>query len=95
MVLCKVTGTLVSTHKSEQLRAAKLLIVQRVDLQRRPVGAGEMLALDPHFDAGVGDVVLVAKEGAVAAQLMKAGGAAGGVPANVIVLGVVDDWAIR
>jgi len=35
------------------------------------------------------DVVIVAKEGSVVKQLMRAGE----VPANVIILGVVDDWS--
>lgn len=97
MFLCKVTGTVVSTRKSERFRPAKLLIVHRVDSEGALVGARDMLALDPKFDAGVGDYVLVAKEGAVVAQLMDGGEeeAPGGTPANVIIIAVVDDWALR
>ncbi len=96
MVLCKVTGTVVSTQKSEPFRRAKMLIVHRVDTSGGLVGSRDMLALDPKFDAGVGDFVLVAKEGAVVAQLMDGGDedAAGGTPANVIIIAVVDDWAL-
>ena len=47
-----------------------------------------MLAIDPGYGAGTGDVVLVAREGAVVRQLMNKDA----VPANVIILGVVDDW---
>lgn len=97
MFLCKVTGTVVSTRKSERFRPAKLLIVHRVDAEGVLVGARDMLALDPKFDAGVGDYVLVAKEGAVVAQLMDGGDeeAPGGTPANVIIIAVVDDWALK
>ena len=97
MFLCKVTGTVVSTRKSERFRAAKLLIVHRIDAEGTLVGSRDMLALDPKFDAGVGDIVMVAKEGAVVAQLMDdaAKGAPGGTPANVIIIGVVDDWALE
>lgn len=95
MFLCRVTGTVVSTHKSAHFRSAKLLIVQRVDAHGDLVGADDQLALDPRFDAGVGDVVLVAKEGAVVAQLMGDSDLPGGVPANVIILGVVDDWTVE
>ncbi len=96
MFLCKVTGTVVSTRKSERFRPAKLLIVHRVDTEGDLVGARDMLALDPKFDAGVGDYVLVAKEGAVVAQLMDGGDeeAPDGTPANVIIIGVVDDWSL-
>jgi microcompartment protein CcmK/EutM len=97
MFLCKVTGTVVSTRKSERFRPAKLLIVHRVDSEGQLVGSRDMLALDPKFDAGVGDYVLVAKEGAVVAQLMDdaAKGAPEATPANVIITAVVDDWALE
>lgn len=96
MFLCKVTGTVVSTRKSERFRPAKLLIVHRVDTEGYLIGSRDMLALDPKFDAGVGDYVLVAKEGAVVAQLMDGGDeeAPDGTPANVIIIGVVDDWSL-
>jgi ethanolamine utilization protein EutN len=88
MLLCKVTGTVVATRKQEAFRPAKLLVVHRVDAEGNLDGEKDMLALDPRYGAGVGDYVLVAKEGAVVAQLMKADG----VSANVIIVGVVDDW---
>lgn len=91
MFICKVTGTIVATRKAEALRPAKLLVVRPVDVEGGVVGDKDMLALDPRFGAGVGDYVLVAKEGAVVAQMMDAAD----VPANVIVLGVVDDWSVQ
>lgn len=91
MFICKVTGTIVATRKAEALRPAKLLVVRPVDVAGVVVGDKDMLALDPRFGAGVGDYVLVAKEGAVVAQMMDAAD----VPANVIVLGVVDDWSVQ
>ena len=96
MILCQVTGTVVATRKSERFRPAKLLVVQPVDEDGQLAGGSDMLALDPKFDAGVGDYVLVAKEGAVVAQLMDAGAenSPGGTPANVIIIAVVDDWTV-
>ena len=88
MLLCKVTGTVVATRKQEAFRPAKLLVVHRVDAKGNLDGEKDMLALDPRYGAGVGDYVLVAKEGAVVAQLMETDG----VSANVIIIGVVDDW---
>lgn len=96
MQLCEVTGNVVSTRKNERLREAKLLIVHPIDLEGRRTGTSDMLALDPKFDAGTGDVVMVAREGAVVAQLMdEAGVQLAGTPANVIIIGVVDDWEPR
>ena len=88
MQLCKVTGTIVATRKDERFRPTKLLIVHPVDAAGALKGRQDMLALDPGYGAGMSDYVLVAREGAVVEQLL--GGAA---PANVIVLGVVDDWS--
>ncbi len=94
MQLCIVTGTVVSTRKHERLREGKLLVVHPIDLAGRRVGAKDLLALDPKFDAGIGDVVMVAKEGAVVEQLMDESAAPGAppTPANVIITAVVDDW---
>lgn len=88
MMLCRVTGTVVATKKREEFRPTKLLIVHPIDEEGRVSGVRDMLALDPQYGAGIGDVVLVAKEGAVVEQLLD-----GPAPANVIVLGVVDDWS--
>lgn len=88
MYLCKVTGTAVATRKNESFRTAKLLVVRRISTDGEPAEAKDMLALDPGFGAGVGDVVLVAKQGQVVHQIMDDTS----VPANVIIIGVVDDW---
>ena len=91
MFLCRVTGTVVATRKHESLRRAKLLIVEVIDTTGDLAGGRDHLALDPGYGAGVGDTVLVAREGAVVSQIMDGAD----VPANVIVLGVVDDWDAR
>ncbi|MCH8276237.1 MAG: ethanolamine utilization protein EutN [Bacteroidetes bacterium] len=88
MYLCKVTGTIVASRKDETFRGSKLLIVHPVDVLGDLEGEQDMLAIDPGYGAGTGDVVLVAREGAVVRQLMNKDA----VPANVIILGVVDDW---
>lgn len=89
MFLCKVTGNVVSTRKHNVFESSKLLVVQQVDLDGELIGEPEMLALDPKFGAGVGDIVLVAREGAAVKQVFEGVD----VPANVVVLGVVDDWS--
>jgi microcompartment protein CcmK/EutM len=91
MQLCRVTGTIVASRKDESLRNGKLLVVHPLTLDGKLDGIKDMLAIDPGFSAGVHDVVLVAREGAVVKQLL----GRDDVPANVVILGVVDDWAVE
>lgn len=90
MYLCRVTGTTVATQKNETFRAAKLLVVQTIGTDGKPDGSREMLALDAGLGAGTGDVVLVARQGQVVHQIMNDDS----VPANVIIVGIVDDWEV-
>jgi microcompartment protein CcmK/EutM len=95
MHLCKVVGTVTSTRKHPRLRRATLLLVQRVGLDGALLpNFVEEVALDPRFDAGVGDFVLTAKQGTVVQQLLDADlpPEAPRTPANVIIIAVVDDW---
>ena len=90
MYLCKVTGTVVATRKQESLRPAKMLVVHPVDEHGEVLAeAKEMLALDPKYGAGIGDYVLVVREGKAVALLMESES----VSANVVIVGVVDDWS--
>ena len=90
MYLCKVTGTVVATRKQESLRPAKMLVVHQVDEHGDVLAeAKEMLALDPKYGAGIGDYVLVVREGKAVAQLM----GSEAVSANVVIVGVVDAWS--
>lgn len=97
MHLCRVTGSVVASRKAEPLRASRLLTVARIGLDGEPTGRPEEVALDPGLDAGEGDVVLVAKEGAVVADLFDTafGPDDPPTPANVVVVAVVDGWSVR
>lgn len=90
MFICKVTGTVVATRKPEIFETSKLLIVHPVDLDGELSGEEDMLALDPKYNAGEGDYVLVAREGAAVRQVV----GADDVPTNVVILGVVDEWSV-
>ena len=96
MTLCRVTGTVVATVKSERLRASRLLLVRALDLDGALRDRPEDVALDPGLDAGVGDTVLVAKEGAVVADLFDRDLPAGALatPANVVIVAVVEGWTV-
>jgi microcompartment protein CcmK/EutM len=84
MILCKVTGSVVSTQKNQTLKDHKLLIVQPIDLDGKHIGK-DVLALDT-LDAGVGDTVLIIQEGAGAQQILKRKD----VPVHTIVVAVID-----
>ncbi|MBL7961429.1 EutN/CcmL family microcompartment protein [bacterium] len=88
MMICKVTGSIVSTHKNENLNGHKIMIVQPVDLNQKPTGA-DLLAID-EVSAGVGDLVLVMKEGGGARIILKNKK----IPVQAVIVGVIDDFHI-
>jgi microcompartment protein CcmK/EutM len=88
MLLCKVTGTIVATQKNAHLIDKKILTVQPVSLDQKPLGK-DLLAIDT-VDAGVGDTVLVVQEGQAAAQILKDKE----VPVHSIIVAVVDGFDV-
>lgn len=89
MTICKVTGSVVSTHKNEHLTDYKIMIVQPVDLDQKPIGS-DMLALD-EVSAGVGDLVLVMKEGGSARIVFDNKK----LPVQAVIVGVIDDYHVK
>lgn len=91
MILARVTGTLTSEDKDPELRDYKMLVVRPLALD--PDGEGwdlreegdELIAVD-RVDAGVGETVLVVKEGNAARQIT----GRGRVPLQAVIVGVVD-----
>lgn len=84
MILARVVGTVVSHDKDPELAHYKLLVVQPLDLDLEFEGE-ELVAVD-RVDAGVGDRVLVVKEGNAARQIL----GRDRVPVQAVVVGVVD-----
>ncbi len=84
MILCKVTGTIVSTQKSLTLKDYKLLLVRPIDLDGKSIGK-DILAVDS-VDAGVNDTVLIIQEGAGAQQVLKRKD----MPVHTVIVAVVD-----
>lgn len=85
MILAKVIGTLVSTQKNQFLNPHKHLIVQPIDLEFKPIGIKDIIALD-FVDAGVNDIVLVTQEGDAAQQILGHRNA----PVHTVIVAVVD-----
>jgi ethanolamine utilization protein EutN len=61
MLIGRVVGELVSTHKHESHRGRKALLVQPLNLDG--TDRGEVLVAFDAVDAGIGDRVLVVTEG--------------------------------
>lgn len=68
MILGRVVGTVVASAKHPAYDGHKLLCVQPIDERGRAAGA-ELLAVD-NAQAGVGDTVLVLKEGTGVRQIL-------------------------
>ena len=84
MMIGRVVGNVVSTHKNAKLEGAKLMLVQPLDLDGAPKGA-PMMAIDG-VDAGIGDRVLVIQDGRSAQLVLGKGTAA----VDAAIIGVVD-----
>ena len=84
MLIARVVGTVVSSHKHRKFEGAKLLLVQPLTLDDKPRGA-TLLAVDA-VGAGVHEKVLVVIEGRAAGEALGRKGA----PVDAAVIGVVD-----
>ena len=84
MVIAKVVGTVVSTIKHPAYHGYKLLIVQPMHLANQSLD-NTFLALDT-VDAGIGDTVLVMREGNGARQVTQIKDA----PIISMIVGILD-----
>jgi ethanolamine utilization protein EutN len=84
MILGRVVGQAVSTHKRPQFTGAKLLLVQPETPDGVAVGA-TLLAVDS-VGAGVSERVLVVIEGRAAGEALGRKGA----PVDAAIVGIVD-----
>lgn len=84
MILARVTGMMTSSHKDLELADYKLLVVQPLGLDLEPDGE-EMIAID-RVGAGIGEQVLVLREGNAARQVT----GRDRIPLQNVVIGVVD-----
>ncbi|HPV03713.1 MAG TPA: EutN/CcmL family microcompartment protein [Myxococcota bacterium] len=84
MILGRIAGTVVSTVKHPEYVGHKLLVVQPIDPTGRPNGES-FLAVDD-VQAGVGDTVLVIREGNGARQIFKRRD----FPIRAVIVGIVD-----
>ncbi len=69
MIIGKVTGTIVTTISHPHYKKRRLLVVQPLTFPGDPV-KGDFVALD-NSQAGIGDTVLVNREGNAARQVLE------------------------
>lgn len=89
MLLCKVKGNIVSTQKNRYLNSHKLMLVHPLDLDLNLRGEDDFIAIDL-IDSGVGDVVLVTREGDAVQQILGHRNA----PVNTMIVAIVDNLDI-
>ncbi len=84
MILAKVVGTVVTTISLPDFKNRRLLVVQPLTMPGDPPD-GDFIALDS-TQAGIGDTVLVLREGSGARQVLKNPDAA----VISVIVGIVD-----
>ena len=85
MIIGKVTGSIVSTRKNENLVGHKLLIVKPLSCMKMSGECESFVAID-NVGAGVGEVVLVAKGSAA-----RIGCGMDDCPVDAAIVGIVDN----
>ena len=82
MLLCKVTGSLISTRKNEKLKGCKFLIVEPLE---DSIETGIFIVAD-NIGAGTGEKVLVTRGSAARLVIGES------IPIDAAVIGIVDDY---
>lgn len=88
MILAKVVGTVVSTHKEKSMEGLKFLVLQQVDLDGSDI-RGFVVAADA-VGAGLGEMVLYAT-GSSARQTVMTDKR----PCDAVVMAIVDNWEVN
>ncbi|MBN2542364.1 EutN/CcmL family microcompartment protein [bacterium] len=88
MLICKVIGNVISTVKNPAYEGRKILLVSILDTEGNPTGETE-IAIDL-VDAGIGDIMLLSKEGGAARRILEAPDA----PVRAFIAGVIDNWEV-
>ena len=87
MLLGRVAGTLVASHKEPSMEGMKFLVLRQVDVDNEDVAA-YVVAVDT-VGAGVGEVVMYA-QGSSARQTELTQER----PCDAVVMAIVDEWEI-
>jgi len=88
MIIGKVVGTIVTTISHAQYKHRRLLVVQPLNLEDGDT-SGDFIALD-NSQSGIGDTVLVLREGSGARQVLQNKDAC----VISVIVGIVDSVSI-
>lgn len=89
MFVAKVIGNMVCTHKNDNLKGLKLLIVQPVNEELQDKGK-PLAAIDTIGQSGEGDLVYIAKSRESSLPLNK-----DLVPSDAGILGIIDYYNVK
>lgn len=89
MFLCRVKGSVTATVKHECFKGWKVMVVQPITADGKDKG-DSFLACDP-VQSGPGDVVLAAREGNTARQLL----GKESDPFHAVIVGIVDRISVK
>ncbi|MBN2446510.1 MAG: EutN/CcmL family microcompartment protein [Phycisphaerae bacterium] len=87
MILAKVVGTVVSTKKEESMEGLRFMLVQPVNMDRKPTGS-TVVAVDA-VGSGPGEYVLYAS-GSSARQTRMTDKR----PCDAVIMAIVDNWEV-
>ncbi len=90
MILARVIGNSVSTVKHPSYHGHKIMVVQPVQPDTHTALGSSFLAIDS-VQAGVGDLVMAAREGNTARQILKDAKA----PFHGVIVGIVDSVVLQ
>jgi len=85
MEIAKVIGNLVSTQKVSSLTGVKLMIVQQLDKNLKPIGS-PAIATDATGQAGIGEIVFIESGREAALALENTFN-----PSDLSIIGIVDN----
>jgi len=89
MQIAKVTGTVVSTNKSEKLMGLKLLIVQPLDIETMAEKGSLSVAIDA-VGAGEGEVVML-----VGGSSSRQTSVTDGKPVDMSIVAIIDNIDVK
>ena len=90
MILCKVIGNAVASIKHPVYIGKKIMVVQPVQPDGSTPNGREFLAIDS-VQAGPGDLVLAAREGNTARQIL----GTDSDPLHSVIVGIVDEVRVE
>ena len=88
MLLCRVTGSVISTRKNEKLTGSKFMIVEPLSKSDAKTNAAQQFVAVDNVGAGIGETVLVACGSAARLAFLPH---SENMPVDAAIVGIVDE----